>query len=476
MLWLLSGLFLSLVAPYLTIRWACSFMMALRVSISAKLSPRLPFLASQPYRLNPIRPVVRTFLGWLLGRVSAHRGTSLLIDRFNRAIIRKSNSWRAANQGPPMVAVWANLGRFFWLGLIGSFLATIAIGVPCGIGYLLVRMAAAANQQDYVQGMAASLITTVFMAAIYGFSIVASGASKIAKSPHSVELRRISKSSGMISNRSFLESSMALYSYSLLRLAPFFLTYLFATSFLIISTESRSLDKIKADLLGDLPLLVSGFFVASGVVAYFLVVRRKVRAVRRQMEPTRALMALLDQTSQQDEGEASYGKYSPIPDPLGHWRHGLALLAQQMRSSAIFIAPELRQLLVPHPLSRVLDGLDVAIRRTLVNPVTPDAVPVKEIRGTLELVVSCLAEPRDPGLLHAAGLAVEKLAPEVAGEELPASSRKGWSMNRLVAVLDLVDGPTKAFNAAAAMGAFTLALYGAVNGGDFSGLTKLIFK
>ncbi|KAB1923148.1 hypothetical protein F8280_16710 [Micromonospora noduli] len=324
--------------------------------------------------------------------------------------------------------------------------------------------------------MAASLIATVIMAAIFGFSVVASGASKVATSPHSRELRRISKSSGRVSRESFLESSVAIYSYSLLGLAPIFFTYLFSTSFLIISTESRSLGEINADLFGGLPSVASGCIVGSGVVAYFLIISAKVRAVRRQMEPTRALVALLDETSRGGEGKISYGKYSPIPDPLGDWRYGLAALAQQMRYSAIKVAPELRQLSAPHPLSRVLDGLGTAVRRILVNPIPPDSDRVKEMRGTLELVVSCLAEPRDPGLLNAASVAVDELARASAEEDSPASSRKGWSINRLVAVLDLVDGPTKAVNALAAMSAVALAFYAAVNGGDFSGLAKLIFK
>ncbi|WP_422743161.1 hypothetical protein ACN27B_01575 [Micromonospora sp. WMMD754] len=387
-------------------------------------------------------------------------------------------SWREANLGPPAAAVWVNLGRFLWLGLIGAFFAVVAFGVPYAIGFGFVRMAAGSDQQGYVQNVAASLIaTTATTAAIFGFSVVASGASKIATSPHSRELRRISKSGGRISSQSFLESSIAIYSYYLLGLAPFFFTYLFSTSFLsVISTQSEGLEKINADIFGGLPPVASWCVVGSGIAAYFLVVLAKVRTVRRQMEPTRALIALLGETSRTSEGKGSYGEYSPIPDPLGDWRYGLAALAQQMHSSAIAVAPELRQLAAPHPLSRVLDGLSASIRRILVKPVPPDSSRLVDMRATLELVVSCLAEPRDPGLLNAAGVAVDELARGSDEEDLLASRSTGWSINRLVAVLDLVDGPTKAVNAVAAMGAVALAFYAAVNGGDFSGLIKLIVK
>ncbi|WP_422755180.1 hypothetical protein [Micromonospora sp. WMMD708] len=454
------------------------FMMKLRVSVPAKVSPRLPFLTSKPYYLNPFRPAVRSCATYLLAKINSRRKGCRPVEYCKKALIRKLSFWRESSSGPSAAAVWLNLSRFLRLGSIGAFFAAAALGVPYAIGFGFLRLAAGADQQGYVRDMAVSLIAaTAIVAAIFGFSLAISGASKIATSPYSRELRRISKSSGRISSESFLESSISIYSYSLLGSSPIYFTYIFFTSLVsIISTNGESLKKTNDDLFGGSPLLASGCIVGAGVVAYFLVILAKVRDVKRQMEPTRALMALLDETSRRGEGRGPYGKYSPIPDPLGDSRYGLAALAQQMHSSAVAVAPELRQMSAPHPLSRVLDGLGTAIRRILVKPDPPDSARVKEMRGVLELVAICLAEPRDPGLLSAAGMAVGELARESAEEDPPAPSRKSWSITRLVAVLDLVDGPTKAVNAVAAMGAVALAFYAAVNGGDFSGLTKLLFK
>ncbi|KAB1158770.1 hypothetical protein F6X68_10315 [Micromonospora sp. AMSO12t] len=477
MSWILTGLFLSVAAPYIAMSLACGFMMVLRTRISEKLSPRLPFLAAHPHRLNPLRPAVRFVLKRAALGVEASR--SLLpgfLAGFHDGLLRKIVSWQGANQGPPMPAVLANIGRLLWLGSIGAMLAIVAIGVPYGVGFWFVRMAANSAQQYLVQGMAIGLFSAVILAAVAGFSTVASGASKIAKSPRLLELRRISRSSGKISSASLREASIAIYSHSLLRLGPFFFTYAYGASFLLVAGDTFGFAKIRADLFQGLPAVAVACIVIASVVLCFLAASKKVRAVKRQMEPTRALVALLGQTSPSGEIEQRYGYYSPIPDPLGPWRYGWASLAQKLDSSAMSVAPELRELSAPHPLSRILEDLAGAVRGILTGPVPSGSDLAKDVRSVLELVVCCLAEPRNPDLLHAADVAVANLKDGRLEEKLSPVRRGFWSTRRFTTFFDLIDGPTKTFNAVVAMSTIALALYAAIKAGDVAGLAKLVSK